>query len=70
MPAPITGFGLLGHLNEMVAASDPVTVELWIDETLSKALQHCSAGIASTLALPTAGPGQTRQPDTCDESWP
>ena len=72
MPAPTTGFGLLGHLNEMVAASDPVTVELWIDEIplLQGASALFQAGIASTWPLPTAGPWPTRQPDTCDESWP
>lgn len=48
----ITGFGLLGHLNEMVAASDPVTIELWIDEIplLQGASALFHAGIASTLA--------------------
>ena len=48
----ITGFGLLGHVNEMVAASDPVIIELWIDEI--PLLQGASAlfhvGISSTLA--------------------
>ena len=48
----ITGFGLLGHLNEMVAASNPVTIELWIDQIPllpgASALFH--AGITSTLA--------------------
>lgn len=48
----ITGFGLLGHLNEMVAASDPVKIELWIDEipVLQGASALFHAGIASTLA--------------------
>ena len=49
----ITGFGLLGHLNEMVAASDPVIIELWIDEIplLQGASALFHAGIASTLGL-------------------
>ena len=48
----ITGFGLLGHLNEMGAASDPVTIELWIEEIplLQGASALLDAGIASTLA--------------------
>ena len=48
----ITGFGLLGHLNEMGAASDPVTIELWIEEIplLQGASALFDAGIASTLA--------------------
>ena len=48
----ITGFGLLGHLNEMVAASDPVRIELWIDQIplLQGASALFHAGISSTLA--------------------
>ena len=48
----ITGFGLLGHLNEMVAASDSVTIELWIDQLpiLPGAMALLQAGISSTLA--------------------
>ena len=48
----ITGFGLLGHLNEMVAASDRVVIELSIDHipVLPGAMEMLQAGIASTLA--------------------
>ena len=48
----ITGFGLLGHLNEMVAASDRVVIELNIDHipVLPGAMEMLQAGIASTLA--------------------
>ena len=48
----VTGFGLLGHLNEMVAASDRVAIELRIDHipVLPGAMEMLQAGIASTLA--------------------
>ena len=48
----ITGFGLLGHLNEMVAASDRVVIDLNIDHipVLPGAMEMLQAGIASTLA--------------------
>ena len=48
----ITGFGLLGHLNEMLAASDRIAIELSIDHipVLPGAMEMLQAGIASTLA--------------------
>ena len=48
----ITGFGLLGHLNEMVAASNPVTIELRIDQipVLPGTMELLQAGFTSTLA--------------------
>ena len=48
----ITGFGLLGHLNEMLAASPAQTVDLWIETipSFNGALDLLKAGLASTLA--------------------
>ena len=48
----ITGFGLLGHLNEMVAASDRIAIDLNIEHipVLPGAMEMLQAGFASTLA--------------------
>ncbi|MGC6482620.1 MAG: selenide, water dikinase SelD [Synechococcus sp.] len=48
----VTGFGLLGHLNEMLAASGAITLDLWLDQipSFDGALELLRAGIASTLA--------------------
>lgn len=48
----ITGFGLLGHLNEMLAASPATCVDLWIEKipSFEGALALLKSGLASTLA--------------------
>ena len=48
----VTGFGLLGHLNEMLEASTGVGVQLQADQVpaLAGSLELLEAGIASTLA--------------------
>ena len=48
----VTGFGLLGHLNEMVDASTGVDVQLLADHVpaLAGSLELLEAGVASTLA--------------------
>lgn len=48
----ITGFGLLGHLNEMLAASPATCVDLWIEKipSFEGALDLLKSGLASTLA--------------------
>ena len=48
----ITGFGLLGHLNEMLAASPATCVDLWIEKipSFEGALDLLKGGLASTLA--------------------
>ena len=48
----VTGFGLLGHLNEMVDASTGVDVQLQGDQVpaLAGSLELLEAGVASTLA--------------------
>lgn len=48
----VTGFGLLGHLNEMLDASPSTCVDLWIDHipSFEGALDLLKSGLASTLA--------------------
>ena len=48
----VTGFGLLGHLNEMLEASTGVGVQLQADQVpaLAGSLELLEAGVASTLA--------------------
>ena len=48
----ITGFGLLGHLGEMLASSDPLQVELITDSlpAYPQALELLERGFASSLA--------------------
>jgi selenide,water dikinase len=48
----VTGFGLLGHLNEMLDASTGVDVQLQADQVpaLAGSLELLEAGVASTLA--------------------
>ena len=48
----VTGFGLLGHLNEMLEASTGVGVQLQADQVpaLPGSLELLEAGVASTLA--------------------
>ena len=48
----VTGFGLLGHLNEMVEASTGVDVQLQAEQVpaLAGSLELLEAGVASTLA--------------------
>ena len=48
----VTGFGLLGHLNEMVEASTGVDVQLQAEHVpaLAGSLELLEAGVASTLA--------------------
>ncbi|WP_115118747.1 selenide, water dikinase SelD [Synechococcus sp. UW105] len=48
----VTGFGLLGHLNEMVAASEAISVNLLVDQipSFAGALECLAQGITSTLA--------------------
>ena len=48
----VTGFGLLGHLNEMVEASTGVDVQLQVEQVpaLAGSLELLEAGVASTLA--------------------
>lgn len=48
----ITGFGLLGHLNEMLAASPAACVDLWIEHIpcFAGTLDLLQAGVTSTLA--------------------
>lgn len=47
----VTGFGLIGHLVEMIQASDPVGVTLWLDQIplLPGARSLCQQGILSSL---------------------
>ena len=51
----VTGFGLLGHLNEMLEASTGVAVQLRADQVpaLAGSLELLEAGVASTLAPAT-----------------
>jgi selenide,water dikinase len=48
----VTGFGLLGHLGEMVQASKPITIQLWPDRIPAhpSALDLLEQGLASSLA--------------------
>ncbi len=48
----LTGFGLAGHLAEMIRASGPVSVELDLDAlpALDGAVELCARGFASSLA--------------------
>ena len=48
----VTGFGLLGHLNEMVNASGTIRIELWLDQipVLEGARALFDQGITSTLS--------------------
>ena len=48
----VTGFGLLGHLNEMVNASGAIRIELWLDQipVLEGAGALFAQGITSTLS--------------------
>ena len=48
----VTGFGLLGHLNEMLGASTGVGVQLQAEQVpaLTGSLELLEAGVASTLA--------------------
>ena len=48
----ITGFGLLGHLNEMLAASPSIAIDLRINAipSFDGALNLLNSGLASTLA--------------------
>ena len=48
----VTGFGLLGHLNEMLAASSSPRVDLWIERipSFEGTMNLLKAGLTSTLA--------------------
>ena len=53
----VTGFGLLGHLNEMLAASVDVSVELKADQVpvMQGAMDLLAQGVSSSLSLDNAG---------------
>ena len=48
----VTGFGLLGHLGEMLQGSEPITIQLWPNRIQAHpgALDLLDQGLASSLA--------------------
>jgi selenide,water dikinase len=48
----VTGFGLLGHLGEMLQGSEPITIQLWPNRIPAHpgALDLLDQGLASSLA--------------------
>ena len=48
----VTGFGLLGHLGEMLEGSEPISVQLWSDRIPAHpgAMDYLERGLASSLA--------------------
>ena len=65
----ITGFGFLGHLNEMLAASPTTCVDLWIEKipSFEGALDLLKSGLASTLARGCLKPQSLNKPGQSGE---
>jgi selenide, water dikinase len=66
----VTGFGLLGHLLEMLAGSHSAKLELARLPLLRGALEHLNAGVSSTMqeANTRSAGWSVQNPDTIDQA--